>query len=569
MLSRTARRLLAAALPLFAAASPAPPAAAAPAPAYDVVIRGGTIYDGSGKTPFTGDVGIKGDRIAFVGRRIRGRGKTEIDAAGLAVAPGFINMLSWATESLVVDGRGQSDVRQGVTLEVFGEGSSTGPLNAEMKAKEEARQADVRFPVEWTTLDEYLRMLERRGVSPNVASLVGASTVRVHEIGPNDVDPTPEQLERMKALVRQAMNDGALGVGSSLIYTPGAYAETPEIIALVREAGRCGGTYMSHLRDEGPRLLEAVDELIEIAEKAGTRAEIFHLKQSGRDNWSKLDAVIARVEAARARGIPITANMYTYAASATGFDAAMPLWVQEGGVEAWAARLKDPAQRARVIAEMRSLKGSEYMKLVVEEPEKALLLGFKTEALKPLTGKTLAEVAKMRGKTAEETVADLVAEDGTRVRVAYFVMSEANVTRQMTLPWMSFGSDASAQAPEGVFLKSSTHPRAYGTFARVLGKYARDEKTLSLQEAVRRLAALPAANLRIKERGTLRRGYFADVVAFDPASIRDHATFAKPQQFATGMRHVFVNGGHVIRDGEHTGAMPGRVVRGPGWNKCK
>jgi N-acyl-D-amino-acid deacylase len=539
-----------------------------PEPAFDTVIRGGTIYDGSGGAPYTGDVAIKGDRVAFVGPRLKGRGRSEIDATGLAVAPGFINMLSWATESLVVDGRAQSDIRQGVTLEVFGEGSSTGPLNAEMKAKEQARQADVRFPVEWNTLDEYLRMLERRGVSPNVASLVGASTVRVHELGPNDVDPNPEQLERMKALVRQAMNEGALGVGSSLIYTPGAYAETPELIALVREAGRCGGMYISHIRDEGPRLLEAIDELIEIAEKAGTRAEIFHLKQSGRDNWSKLDAVIARIEAARARGIPVTANMYTYAASATGFDAVMPLWVQEGGIEKWAARLKDPAQRARVLAEMRALKGSEYMKLVVEEPEKALLLGFKTEALKPLTGKTLAEVAKMRGKTAEETAADLVAEDGTRVRVAFFVMSEANVSRQMTLPWMSFGSDASTQAPEGVFLKQSTHPRAYGTFARVLGKYVRDEKTLTLQEAVRRLAALPAANLRLERRGMLKPGYFADIVAFDPATIRDHATFAKPQQFATGMKHVFVNGGQVLRDGEHTGATPGRVVRGPGWKKC-
>ena len=558
------KRLGGLALPLLLAGCATAPAA----PGYDVVLRGGTIYDGSGGAPYVGDVGIAGDRVAYVGPRLKGSGRSEIDARGLAVAPGFINMLSWATESLVVDGRGQSDVRQGVTLEVFGEGSSTGPLNAEMKAKEQARQADVRFPVEWNTLDEYLEMLERRGVSPNVASLVGASTVRVHELGPNDVDPTPEQLERMKALVRHAMNEGALGVGSSLIYTPGAYAETPELIALVREAGKCGGMYVSHLRDEGPRLLEAVDELIEIAEKAGTRAEIFHLKQSGRDNWSKLDPVIARIEAARARGIAISANMYTYAASATGFDAAMPLWVQEGGVEKWAARLKDPAQRARVLADMRALNGSEYMKLVVEEPERALLLGFKTEALKPLTGKTLAEVAKMRGKTAEETAVDLVAEDGTRVRVAYFVMSEANVARQTALPWMSFGSDASAQAPEGVFLKQSTHPRAYGTFARLLGKYVREEKTLTLQEAVRRLAALPAANLRITGRGMLKKGYFADVVAFDPATIQDHATFARPQQFATGMRHVFVNGGEVIRDGEHTGATPGRVVRGPGWNKC-
>jgi N-acyl-D-amino-acid deacylase len=542
--------------------------ATAPAgPRYDVVLRGGTIYDGSGGTPYVGDVAIAGDRIVAVGKA-PGVGASEVDARGLAVAPGFVNMLSWATESLIVDGKSQSDIRQGVTLEVFGEGTSTGPINAEMKALEQSRQVDVKFPIEWNTLGEYLEMLERRGVSPNVASFVGATTVRVNQLGAADVDPTPEQLARMRALVRQAMNEGAMGLGSSLIYAPAAFAETPELIALATEAGKCGGMYISHLRDEGPRLLEAMDELIEISEKSGARAEIFHLKQSGRDNWPKLDAAIAKIEAARARGVTVTANMYTYAASATGLDAAMPLWVQEGGIEAWVARLKDPVQRARLIADMRALRGSENMKLVVEEPDKVLLLGFKTEALKPLTGLTLAEVAKRRGKSPEETAADLVEEDGTRIRVAYFGMSEENVARQTALPWMSFGSDASSQAPEGVFLKSSTHPRAYGTFARVLGKYARDEKTLTLQEAVRRLSALPAANLRIKERGALKAGYFADVVAFDPKTITDHATFAKPQQYATGMRHVFVNGGQVLKDGEHTGAKPGRVVRGPGWGKC-
>jgi N-acyl-D-amino-acid deacylase len=553
-------------LPLaFALAACATPPAE---PGYDFVIRGGTIYDGSGGAPYTGDVGIRGDRIAAVAPRLAGGGASEIDAHGLAVAPGFVNMLSWANESLIADGRGQSDIRQGVTLEVMGEGESMGPWSDEMKRLETGRQGDIKYKIEWTSLGDYLGYMERRGVSPNIASFVGASTVRVHEMGEGDVDPTPAQLARMRALVRAAMNEGAMGVGSSLIYAPAYFAETPELTALATESAKCGGMYISHMRDEGPRLIEAIDELVAIAEGSGGPAEIYHIKQSGRENWGKIDAALARIEAARARGLRITADMYTYPASSTGFDAAMPLWVQEGGIEAWVKRLKEPATRARLLAEMRRAEGSENMKLVVREPDKVLLLAFKTDRLKPLTGRTLAEVARERGTSPEETAADLIAEDGTRIQVAYFGMSEDNVRREMTLPWVSFGSDASSQAPEGIFLKSSTHPRAYGNFARVLGKYVREEKLIPLQEAVRRLAALPAANLGISDRGTLRVGNFADLAIFDPATIRDNATFARPQQYATGMRHVFVNGVQVLRDGEHTGATPGRFVRGPGWNRC-
>jgi N-acyl-D-amino-acid deacylase len=542
---------------------------AAPSPSYDVVIRGGTVYDGSGGRPFTGDVAIRGDKVAFVGPKLSGSGSEEIDARGLAVAPGFINMLSWANESLLADPRSQSDIRQGVTLEVMGEGTSMGPWNEEMKRRRIAGQGDIKYPITWTTFGEYLEMLERKGVSTNVASFVGATTVRVHELGERDVDPTPEQLGRMRALVRQAMNEGAMGVGSSLIYAPASFAETPELIALSREAGRCGGMYISHMRDEGPRLLEAIDELIEISRKSGAPAEIYHFKQSGRENWPKIDAAIQRVEAARKAGLRITADMYNYPASSTGFDAAMPLWVQEGGLDAWIGRLKDPATRARALAEMRSGQVSENGNLVVQEPDKVLLLAFKTAALKPLTGKTLAEVAKARGKSPEETAAELIVEDNSRIQVAYFGMSEDNVRRAVQLPWMSFGSDASSQAPEGVFLLSSTHPRAYGNFARLLGRYVRDEKLLPLEEAVRRLAALPASNLGINDRGMLKNGNFADIAIFDPRTVADRATFQDPQQYAVGMRHVFVNGVAVLRDGEHTGATPGRFVRGPGWNKCR
>ena len=557
------KRLLPALSLLLAACATAPSA-----PSYDTVIRGGTIYDGGGGEPYRGDVGLRGDRIAYVGPRLDGSARAEIDASGLAVAPGFINMLSWANEALIADPKSQSDIRQGVTLEVMGEGESMGPWSDSMKRLETGRQGDIRYPIEWTSLGEYLTHLEKKGVSPNVASFVGATTVRVHELGEGDVDPTPAQLDRMRALVRAAMNEGAMGVGSSLIYAPAYFAETPELIALASEAGKCGGMYISHMRDEGPKLLEAVDELVEISASSGAPAEIYHFKQSGKTNWGKIGDAIARVEAARARGLRITADMYTYAASSTGLDAAMPLWVQEGGIEAWVGRLKDPALRAGALAEMRAGRVSENSDLVVREPAKVLLLGFKTAALKPLTGRTLEEVARERGKSPEETAADLIVEDGTRIQVAYFSMSEDNVAREVALPWMSFGSDASSQAPEGVFLKSSTHPRAYGNFARVLGKYVRDDKVVTLQEAVRRMTALPASNLGLKDRGALRPGHYADLAIFDPATIRDNATFARPQRYATGMRHVFVNGIQVLRDGDHTGATPGRFVRGPGWNKC-
>ncbi len=538
------------------------------APAYDVIVRDGTIYDGGGGAPYVGDVAIRGDRIVRVGGDIAGAAATEIDARGLAVAPGFINMLSWATESLIQDGRGQSDIRQGVTLEVMGEGWSMGPLNPEMKRLLVERQDDIKFPVTWTSLGEYLGFLERKGVAPNVASFVGAATVRIHELGERDVDPTPEQLSRMRALVRRAMNEGAMGVGSSLIYAPGNFAETDELVALATESARCGGMYISHMRSEGDRLLEAVDELIEIARRSGGPAEIYHLKMAGRDNWNKLPQVVRRVEAARAGGLRVTADMYTYTAGATGLDAAMPLWVQEGGVERWIERLKDPAVRARVAAEMKR-PGQGWENLYRGAgADKMILVGFKNETMKQHTGRTLADMAKLWGKSPEETAMDLVVRDGSRVGTVYFLMSEDNVRRQVRLPWMSFGSDAEARAPEGVFLRSSTHPRAYGNFARLLGRYVRDEKLLPLQDAVRRLTSLPAANLGLQDRGALKPGHFADLAIFDPAGIADRATFEAPQSYATGMRHVLVNGVRVLRDGEHTGATPGRFVRGAGAGRC-
>ncbi|WP_439487083.1 N-acyl-D-amino-acid deacylase family protein [Blastomonas fulva] len=535
---------------------------------YDVVIRGGTIYDGTGSAPTTGDVAINGDRIVAVGT-VEGAGRSEISARGMAVAPGFINMLSWATESLIIDPRSQSDIRQGVTLEVMGEGWSMGPVNAKMKADETARQGDLKFPIEWTTLGDYLSYLEKRGVATNVASFVGAATVRVHELGEGDVDPSPEQLSRMRTLVREAMNEGAMGVGSSLIYAPGSYAETDELVALTSEAGRCGGMYISHMRSEGDRIEQAVAELIEISRRSGAPAEIYHLKMAGKDNHAKREAVVRQIEAARSEGLRITADMYTYTAGATGLDAAMPTWVQAGGVEAWIERLKDPAIRARVAAEMKA-PGSDWENLFHGAgADKMILVGFKNPALKPLTGKTLAEVAAMRNQSPEQTAMDLVIEDGTRVGTVYFLMSEDNVREQVKLPWMSFGSDAASQSAEGVFLKSGAHPRTYGNFARLLGRYVRDEKLITLAEAVHRLSGLPARNLSITDRGALRPGYFADVVVFDPATIADTATFEAPHRYAIGMRDVLVNGVAALRDGEPTGATPGRAVRGPGFNRCR
>jgi N-acyl-D-amino-acid deacylase len=542
--------------------------AGATAAEYDVVIRGGTVYDGSGGAPFAGDVAIRGDSVAAVdtaGRRGL-RGRREVDARGLAVAPGFVNMLSWATESLLHDGKAQSDVRQGVTLEVFGEGSSMGPLNDAMKRQMVEEQADVKFPVTWTTLGEYLETLERKGVSVNVASFVGATTVRVHELGYADRAPTPEELSRMQALVRRAMEEGALGVGSSLIYAPAFYAKTDELVALMKAAAPYRGMYISHMRSEGNRFLESIDELLTIARESGAPAEIYHLKAAGQANWPKMARAIAKVDSARAAGARITADMYTYVAGATGLDAAMPPWVQEGGYQAWARRLRDPATRERVAREMRTPTDAwENLYLATGSPERVVLVGFKADSLKRYTGKTLAEVARLRGTSPEETAMDLVVRDGSRVGTVYFLMSEDNVRRQVRLPWMSFGSDAEALAPEGAFLESNPHPRAYGNFARVLGRYVRDEKLVPLEEAVRRLTSLPATNLGLRRRGMLRPGFHADVAVFDPARVQDHATFERPHQYSTGMVHVFVNGTQVLRDGEHTGATPGRVVRGPGW----
>ncbi len=533
---------------------------------FDVVIRHGTVYDGSGGAPRTADVAIDGDKIVAIGDLALAHGKREIDATGLAVAPGFINMLSWSTESLIVDGKGESEIRQGVTLPVMGEGESMGPLNAAMKKFGAEMQGDIKYPITWTTLGEYLDMLEKKGVSPNVASFVGATTLRVHEVGFEDRAPTADELLRMQSLAREAMEEGALGIGSSLIYAPASYSKTDELIALCKAVAPYGGMYISHLRSEGNRFEEAVDELITIAREAGVRAEIYHLKAAGKSNWGKLDSVIAKVEKARREGLAITADMYTYTAGATGLDAAMPPWVQEGGYPKWRERLIDPVQRARVVQEMRTPQNEwENLLLAAGSADNVRVVAFKNDALKPLTGKTLAEVARLRGKSPEETACDLVVEDGSRVGTVYFLMSEENVAKQTAIPWVSFGSDESAQAPEGGFLKSNPHPRAYGNFARVLGKYVREEKRLTLEEAVRRLAALPADNLRIDRRGRLAPGYFADVAIFDAAKITDHATFDTPHQYATGMVHVFVNGTQVLKDGEHTGATPGRFVRGPGW----
>ena len=541
------------------------PAQGAEAPSYDVLIRNGVIYDGSGGEPYRGEVAINGDRIVAVGNSLPGSAKQVVDAKGLAVSPGFINMLSWATESLLVDGLGQSDLRQGVTLEVMGEGWSMGPLNDRMKKLAIEQQGDFKYPIEWTTLGEYLSLVEKRGTAMNLASFVGATTVRQHELGDDDVDPTPEQLVRMRALVRQAMEEGALGVGTSLIYPPAVFAETDELVALTTEAARCGGSYISHMRSEGDRLLESIDELIEISRRSGAPAEIYHLKQVGRANWDKIDAAIAKVEAARAAGLKISADMYTYTAGGTGLAASMPPWVQDGGVDAMLERLKDPVTVERIKKEMVQ-PGKNWENLYNHAgPGGVLLASIADPSLKPLMGKTVAEVAKQRGITPEQAVIDLVLADKGRTGAIYFLMNEDNVRRQAAIPWVSFGSDAEASAPEGVFLKSSTHPRAYGNFARFLGKYVRDEKVVPLAEGIRRLTSLPASNLGLRDRGQLKPGMAADVVLFDPVTIADHSTFEKPMQFATGVRDVFVNGVQVLKDGEPTRAKPGRFVRGAGW----
>ena len=535
---------------------------------YDLVIGGGRIHDGSGRTPYVADIGIKDGRIAAIGQLQPGTARV-IRAQGLAVSPGFINMLSWATDCLLVDGRSQSDLRQGVTLEVMGEGESMGPLTDLMKRDMVQAQGDLKFRVEWTTLGEYLDTLVRKGVSTNVASFVGATTARIYAVGYQDRPATAEELQKMRELVGAAMREGALGVSSALIYAPGSYARAEELTALAEVAGQYGGLYISHLRSEGDHLPEALDELIATARKANVAAELYHMKAAGKSNWDKCDTMIRKIEKARAEGLRITADMYTYTAAATGLDAAMPPWVQEGGHRAWVTRLRDPTICPRVVQEMTTPGGGwENFYLLAGAPENILLVGFKNEKLKPLIGKTLAQVAALRGKSPPETAIDLVIEDDSRVSTVYFLMSEENVKKQIGLPWVSFCSDAGSLAPEGVFLKSSTHPRAYGTFARLLGKYVREEKVIPLEEAIRRLTALPAENLKLDRRGRLEKGYWADLVVFDPAAVSDHATYEKPRQYATGVVHVFVNGVQVLKDGEHTGAKPGQVVRGPGWKKA-
>lgn len=532
----------------------------------NILIRNGLVYDGSGSAPIEADVGITGEKIAFVGRDPNLRADTVIDAAGMAVAPGFINMLSWAGDDLLFDGRSQSDIRQGVTLEVMGEGTSMGPLNKAMIDDEIAQQGDIKYDVPWRTLGEYLDHAVARGVSTNIASFVGATTVRIHELGHADRPPTADELERMRQLAGDAMREGAMGVASSLAYAPASYADKAELTALAEVAAEHGGMHISHIRNEGDNLLDAFDEFIAITRDARCRGEVYHLKVSGRDNWHKLDAFIERIDAARAEGLAVTADMYTYNASSTGLDATMPPWAQEGGFRAYVERLENPSTRARIREEMNTPSTTwDNFYLSAGGAEGILCVAFKQGHLKPLTGKSLAEIAAMRGTSPEETAMDLIVEDDSRVQSVYFSMSEDNIRKEIRQPWMSFCSDGGSISAEGLFLRRNRHPRTYGNFARLLGRYVRDEKLIPLEEAVRRLTSLPAANLRIKDRGTLVPGRFADVVVFDPATIRDNATYDEPHQYATGVAHVLVNGVPVIRDGDHTGATPGRVVRGPGW----
>src|SRR6202140_848256 len=559
LLKMFAALLLAATFPLVArGAEPSPEM-------FDVLIKGGTLYDGSGEKPRVIDVAIRGDRIVALGDFPADRARAVIDAKGLAVAPGFINMLSWSTESLIEDGRSQSEIRQGVTTEIMGEGESMGPVNDRIRAHMLREQKDIHYELKWNMLPENLRYREARGVSCNIASFIGATTIREYVIGFEDKAPTAQQLDQMRELVRKEMEAGALGIGTSLIYPPAFYAKTDELIELCKVAAKYQGKYISHMRSEGNRLLEALDELIRISREAGIPAEVYHIKAAGQQNWSKTDSLLSRVEAARKEGLKITANMYTYTATGTGIDACLPPWTEDGGYPALFKRLRDPATRAKIAAQVKMPTNEwENLYLAAGSPDHIPLVGFKSDKLKPLTGKSLAEVAKMRGKDPVETIMELIAEDESRIDSVYFLMSEENVKKEIVKPWISFGSDEGSQAPEGVFLKSNPHPRAYGNFARVLGKYVRDEKVISLREAIHKLSGLPATNLGLDHRGFIKEGMSADLVVFDPATIADRATFEKPHQYAVGMKHVFVNGVQVLKDGEHTGAKPGRALWGSG-----
>lgn len=537
-------------------------------PQYDTIIRNGMIYDGNGGEPYKADIAINADTIAFIGDLKNASAKNEIDAKGKAVAPGFINMLSWATESLIQDGRSQSDIRQGVTLEVMGEGESMGPLNAKMKNEMQQGQSDIKYNVSWNTLGGYLNFLDKKGISCNVASFVGATTVREYVIGEDNRPPTPAELDSMKLLVDEAMQQGAMGVGSSLIYPPAFFAKTDELVALCKEASKYGGMYISHMRSEGNNLNQAVDELITIARDANIPAEIYHLKAAGKNNWDKMDSVIKQVENARAQGLHITADMYTYLAGATGLTASFPPSLQNGGFDKLWKRLQDPAIRKQMQQAMNTdAKDWENLYYGCGGADNVLLLGFKQDSLKKFVGKTLAQVAKIRNTSPEQTAMDLIVQDSTRVEVAYFLMNEKNVKKQIVLPWVSFGSDEGSYSPEGVFLKFNPHPRAYGNFVRVIGQYTRNEKLMPLQQAIYKLSKLPATNLKLQKRGELKVGYYADVVIFDPQRVKDNATYDKPHQFATGVTDVFVNGVQVLKDSKHTGATPGRFIKGPGYGK--
>lgn len=533
---------------------------------YDKIIRNGMIYDGNGGEPYKADIGIKDDTIAFIGDLSNVSAQISVDAKGMAVAPGFINMLSWANESLIEDGRSQSELRQGVTLEVMGEGESMGPLNQRMKDRMQNGQVDIKYKVDWNTFDGYFNWIEKKGISCNVASFVGATTIRDYVVGEDNRDPTPAELDSMKALVDQAMKEGAMGVGSSLIYPPAFFAKTNELTELCKEASKYGGMYISHMRNEGNKLFEATRELISIAKNANCPAEIYHFKAAGKDNWWKIDSLVKIIDSARNAGLHITADMYTYSASATGLTAAFPPSLQDGGFDKLWKRLQDPAIREQMKKAMDSdSKDWENTYYGAGGATGVLLLSFRVDSLRKYIGKTLAEVAKIRGASPEETAMNLIVEDSTRIGVSYFSMDSNNVKKEVAIPWMSFCSDAESMAPEGVFLKTNPHPRAYGSFIRVLGKFARDEKALSLADAVRKLSKLPATNLKLKKRGELKVGNYADIVVFDPATVQDHATYAKPHQYATGIIDVFVNGVQVIKDGEHTGKKPGRFLKGPGY----
>jgi N-acyl-D-amino-acid deacylase len=537
---------------------------------YDILIKNGLLYDGNGGSPFIADIAIQGQKIAKIGNLQDAAAHQVIDVTGLSVSPGFINVMSWSNISLIADPLSQSDIRQGITLEILGEGRSEGPMTEEMRQERLSRQGDIKYDIPWKTLGEYLDYMVSRGISTNIASYVGAASLRIYAVGYDDRPPTAEELDLMRELARQAMEEGAIGISTALIYPPGSYAQTDELIELAKVVADSNGIYISHIRNEGNSLLGALDELITIAREAKIPAEIYHLKVTGQKNWPKMDEAIKKINAARKDNLQITADMYTYPASSTGLGATMPDWVQEGGHAAWIKRLKDPEIRKRLHQEMTTeTEEWESSFLGAGGAEHIILISFKTEKLKPLTGKTLAEVAKMRNANPVDTIMDLIIEDDNNVGAVYFTMSEDNLRKQIKQPWVCIGSDSASQAPEGVFLLSGVHPRAYGTFARLLSKYVREEQIIPLEEAIRRITSFPAQVRKLDHRGQLKEGYFADIAIFDPQEIQDHATFEKPQQYATGMVHVLVNGTPVLRDGEHTGAKPGQFVRGPGYHPEK